>query len=65
MQSLSLSGENLLTQIDLIGGNDSGIFVNSVLPGSNAERAGVLVGHHLLMVRLDPAAFHNQNNPKT
>ncbi|XP_056609040.1 caspase recruitment domain-containing protein 11 isoform X1 [Triplophysa dalaica] len=50
VQSLSLSGENLLTQIDLIGGNDSGIFVNSVLPGSNAERAGVLVGHHLLML---------------
>ncbi|KAA0705471.1 Caspase recruitment domain-containing protein 11 CARD-containing MAGUK protein 1 [Triplophysa tibetana] len=50
VQSLSLSGENLLTQIDLVGGNDSGIFVTSVLPGSNAERAGVLVGHHLLML---------------
>ncbi|XP_051573713.1 caspase recruitment domain-containing protein 11-like [Myxocyprinus asiaticus] len=50
VQSLTLSGENLLSEITLIGGNDSGIFVSSVQSGSNAERAGVIVGHHLLML---------------
>ncbi|XP_051995893.1 caspase recruitment domain-containing protein 11-like isoform X2 [Xyrauchen texanus] len=50
VQSLTLSGENLLSEITLIGGNDSGIFVSSVQSGSNAERAGVKVGHHLLML---------------
>ncbi|XP_073713157.1 caspase recruitment domain-containing protein 11 [Misgurnus anguillicaudatus] len=49
-KSLSLSGENLLSEISLIGGNESGIFVASVQPGSNADRAGVKVGHHLLML---------------
>ncbi|XP_067276197.1 caspase recruitment domain-containing protein 11 isoform X2 [Pseudorasbora parva] len=50
VQSLVLSGENLLSEITLIGGNDSGIFVSSVQPVSGAEQAGVKVGHHLLML---------------
>ncbi|KAI2666104.1 Caspase recruitment domain-containing protein 11 [Labeo rohita] len=50
VQSLLLSGENLLSDITLIGGNDSGIFVSSVQSGSETERAGVKVGHHLLML---------------
>lgn len=53
VQSLLLSGENLLSDITLIGGNDSGIFVSSVQSGSETERAGVKVGHHLLMVGLN------------
>lgn len=53
VQSLSLSGENLLSEITLIGGNDSGIFVSSVQSGSDADQAGVKVGHQLLMVRLN------------
>ncbi|KAK2916583.1 hypothetical protein Q8A67_000957 [Cirrhinus molitorella] len=50
VQSLFLSGENLLSDITMIGGNDSGIFVSSVQSGSETERAGVKVGHHLLML---------------
>lgn len=53
VQSLSLCGENLLSEITLIGGNDSGIFVSSVHSGSDADQAGVKVGHQLLMVRLN------------
>uniref|UniRef100_A0A672KI41 Caspase recruitment domain family member 11 n=1 Tax=Sinocyclocheilus grahami TaxID=75366 RepID=A0A672KI41_SINGR len=50
VQSLLLSGENLLSDVSLIGGNDSGIFVSSVQSGSETEQAGVKVGHHLLML---------------
>uniref|UniRef100_A0A8C2E1A4 Caspase recruitment domain-containing protein 11-like n=1 Tax=Cyprinus carpio TaxID=7962 RepID=A0A8C2E1A4_CYPCA len=50
VQSLLLSGENLLSDVTLIGGNDSGIFVSSVQSGSETEQAGVKVGHHLLLL---------------
>ncbi|KAI5622726.1 caspase recruitment domain-containing protein 11 isoform X2, partial [Silurus asotus] len=48
VQELSLIGDSLLEDITLVGGNDSGIFVSSVIPGSNAEMAGLRMGHHLL-----------------
>ncbi|XP_026785755.1 caspase recruitment domain-containing protein 11 isoform X2 [Pangasianodon hypophthalmus] len=48
VQELSLIGDSLLSDITLVGGNDSGIFVSSVLPGSSAEKAGLRMGHHLL-----------------
>ncbi|MCJ8746439.1 hypothetical protein PDJAM_G00141820 [Pangasius djambal] len=48
VQELSLPGDSLLSDITLVGGNDSGIFVSSVLPGSSAEKAGLRMGHHLL-----------------
>lgn len=51
VQELSLLGDNLLKDITLVGGNDSGIFVSSVQSGSVAERAGLREGHHLLLVR--------------
>ncbi|XP_077069434.1 caspase recruitment domain-containing protein 11 isoform X2 [Siphateles boraxobius] len=50
VQSLFLSGEDLLSEITMIGGNDSGIFVSFVQSGSDAEQAGVKIGHHLLML---------------
>uniref|UniRef100_A0A667Y4J2 Caspase recruitment domain family member 11 n=1 Tax=Myripristis murdjan TaxID=586833 RepID=A0A667Y4J2_9TELE len=50
VQELSLQGENLLRDVTLVGGNDSGIFVSSVQSGSNAEKAGLREGHHLLLV---------------
>lgn len=50
VQELSLLGDNLLKEITLIGGNDSGIFISSVQSGSNAEKAGLREGHHLLLV---------------
>uniref|UniRef100_A0A3B4CU85 CARD domain-containing protein n=1 Tax=Pygocentrus nattereri TaxID=42514 RepID=A0A3B4CU85_PYGNA len=51
VQDLSLPGDSLLSDITLVGGNDSGIFVSSVHPGSSAEKAGLRVGHHLLMLK--------------
>ncbi|XP_026860802.2 caspase recruitment domain-containing protein 11 isoform X1 [Electrophorus electricus] len=51
VQDLSLPGDSLLSDITLIGGNDSGIFVSFVLPGSSTERAGLRMGHHLLMLK--------------
>lgn len=50
VQQLSLTGDNLLKDLALVGGNESGIFVSSVQAGSLAEKAGLREGHHLLLV---------------
>lgn len=50
IQELSLPGDNLLNDVTLVGGNDSGIFVSSVQSGSKAEKAGLREGHHLLLL---------------
>ncbi|XP_037545383.1 caspase recruitment domain-containing protein 11 [Nematolebias whitei] len=50
VQELSLLGDNLLKDITLVGGNDRGIFISSVQPGSNAERGGLREGQHLLLL---------------
>ncbi|XP_038123296.1 caspase recruitment domain-containing protein 11 isoform X1 [Cyprinodon tularosa] len=50
VQQLSLQGDNLLRDVTLVGGNESGIFISSVQSGSNAERAGLREGHHLLLL---------------
>lgn len=50
VQQLSMAGDNLLKDLTLVGGNESGIFVSSVQSGSVAERAGLREGHHLLLV---------------
>ncbi|XP_068574440.1 caspase recruitment domain-containing protein 11 isoform X2 [Cebidichthys violaceus] len=50
VQELSLLGDNLLKDITLVGGNDSGIFISAVQPGSSAEKAGLREGHHLLLL---------------
>lgn len=64
VQSLFLSGENLLSDITLIGGNDSGIFVSSVQSGSETDQAGVKVGHHLLMVGFNSCIFSTTKKKK-
>ncbi|KAK7939430.1 hypothetical protein WMY93_002756 [Mugilogobius chulae] len=50
VQVVSLLGDNLLKEITLVGGNESGIFISSVQAGSGAEQAGLREGHHLLML---------------
>ncbi|XP_063041227.1 caspase recruitment domain-containing protein 11 isoform X2 [Engraulis encrasicolus] len=50
IQDISMQGDSLLADVTLMGGNDSGIFVSSVHPDSNAERSGLREGHHLLML---------------
>ncbi|KAK5914377.1 hypothetical protein CgunFtcFv8_008825 [Champsocephalus gunnari] len=50
VQELSLPGDNLLKDIVLVGGNDSGIFISHVQSDSIAEKAGLREGHHILML---------------
>uniref|UniRef100_A0A8D3C538 Caspase recruitment domain-containing protein 11 n=1 Tax=Scophthalmus maximus TaxID=52904 RepID=A0A8D3C538_SCOMX len=50
VQELSLLGDNILKNISLVGGNDSGIFISAVQSGSIAEKAGLREGHHLLLL---------------
>ncbi|KAM6957855.1 caspase recruitment domain-containing protein 11 [Aplochiton taeniatus] len=50
VQELSLPGDQLLSEVTLVGGNDSGIFISSVQSGSNAESVGLREGHHLLLL---------------
>ncbi|XP_022612732.1 caspase recruitment domain-containing protein 11 [Seriola dumerili] len=50
VQELSLLGDNLLSDITLVGGNDSGIFISAVQAGSIAEKVGLREGHHLLLL---------------
>ncbi|XP_042360139.1 caspase recruitment domain-containing protein 11 isoform X2 [Plectropomus leopardus] len=50
VQELTLLGDNLLKDITLVGGNDSGIFISAVQSGSIAEKAGLREGHHLLLL---------------
>ncbi|XP_041942176.1 caspase recruitment domain-containing protein 11 isoform X6 [Alosa sapidissima] len=50
IQDIALQGDSLLSDVTLMGGNESGIFVSSVQQGSNAEKAGLREGHHLLML---------------
>ncbi|XP_036409507.1 caspase recruitment domain-containing protein 11 [Megalops cyprinoides] len=49
-QCLSLPGDSFLSEVSLVGGNDSGIFVSSVQSESSAEKAGLREGHHLLLL---------------
>lgn len=50
VQELTLLGDNLLKDISLVGGNESGIFISSIQSGSVAEKVGLREGHHLLLV---------------
>ncbi|XP_058509537.1 caspase recruitment domain-containing protein 11 isoform X1 [Solea solea] len=50
VQEVSFLGDSLLRDITLVGGNDSGIFISAVQLGSNAEKAGLREGHHLLLI---------------
>uniref|UniRef100_A0A3Q3AZ60 Caspase recruitment domain family, member 11 n=1 Tax=Kryptolebias marmoratus TaxID=37003 RepID=A0A3Q3AZ60_KRYMA len=51
VQEVSLLGDNLLKDITLVGGNERGIFISSVQSGSNAEKAGLREGQHLLLLK--------------
>lgn len=51
MQHVTLSGDGLVNQLTLLGGNARGSFVHAVKQGSLAEKAGLHQGHQLLLVR--------------
>ncbi|XP_044534748.1 caspase recruitment domain-containing protein 11 [Gracilinanus agilis] len=50
VQHTTLNGDNLITEITLLGGNDRGSFIHSVKPGSLAEKEGLREGHQLLLL---------------
>ncbi|XP_053326679.1 caspase recruitment domain-containing protein 11 [Spea bombifrons] len=50
VQHATLNGDNLSTEISLVGGNHRGIFINFVKPGSGAEEASLKEGYQLLML---------------
>ncbi|XP_061604217.1 caspase recruitment domain-containing protein 11 isoform X1 [Phyllopteryx taeniolatus] len=50
VQEFTLLGENLLKDTTLVGGNDCGIFISSVQPGSVADKTGLREGHRLLLL---------------
>ncbi|XP_023685756.1 caspase recruitment domain-containing protein 11 [Paramormyrops kingsleyae] len=58
IQDVTVPGDSFLSEVILVGGNDSGIFVSSVQPGSHADRAGLKEGHHLLMLA---GCIHGEN----
>lgn len=51
VQHTTLSGDSLISQLTLLGGNARGSFVHAVKPGSLAEKAGLREGYQLLLVR--------------
>ena len=63
VQQLSMVGDNLLKDLTLVGGNESGIFVSSVQSGSPAEKAGLREGHHLLLVRTGGHSWPMRRQP--
>ncbi|XP_061702951.1 caspase recruitment domain-containing protein 11 [Syngnathoides biaculeatus] len=50
VQELTMFGENLIKDTTLVGGNDCGIFISSVQPGSVAEKTGLREGHRLYLL---------------
>ncbi|XP_061892597.1 caspase recruitment domain-containing protein 11 isoform X4 [Entelurus aequoreus] len=50
VQEFTLIGDHLLKDITFVGGNEIGIFISSVQPGSVAEKTGLREGHHLLLL---------------
>lgn len=54
--SISFQGEALLSQLTLIGGNKSGVFVHRVTEGSPAHNVGISPGSQIVEVGLDLVA---------
>uniref|UniRef100_A0A672TUD7 Caspase recruitment domain-containing protein 11 n=1 Tax=Strigops habroptila TaxID=2489341 RepID=A0A672TUD7_STRHB len=50
VQRVTLNGDNLNSEITLVGGNDKGSFISSVKTGSLAEKAGLREGHQILLL---------------
>ncbi|XP_042542813.1 caspase recruitment domain-containing protein 11 isoform X1 [Dipodomys spectabilis] len=50
VQHTMLSGDGLVGQLTLLGGNARGSFIHTVKPGSMAEKAGLHEGHQLLLL---------------
>ncbi|KAK2857378.1 hypothetical protein Q7C36_005297 [Tachysurus vachellii] len=49
--TLSFQGEALLSQLQVIGGNKTGVFIHNVTPGSSAHSVGISSGSQILEVQ--------------
>ncbi|XP_058258250.1 caspase recruitment domain-containing protein 14 isoform X2 [Hemibagrus wyckioides] len=49
--TLSFQGEGLLSQLEVIGGNKTGVFIHNVTPGSPAHSVGISPGAQILEVK--------------
>ncbi|GAA6105957.1 caspase recruitment domain-containing protein 14, partial, partial [Tachysurus ichikawai] len=49
--TLSFQGEALLSQLQVIGGNKTGVFIHNVIPGSPAHSVGISSGSQILEVK--------------
>lgn len=54
--SISFQGEALLSQITVVGGNKSGVFVHKVTEGSAAHTVGISPGAQIVEVGPDVAS---------
>ncbi|XP_055506983.1 caspase recruitment domain-containing protein 11 [Leucoraja erinacea] len=50
MQHTTLDGDNLVSEISFVGGNERGLFIQSVQPASAAEKAGLKEGHQMILL---------------
>ncbi|XP_039595924.1 caspase recruitment domain-containing protein 14 isoform X2 [Polypterus senegalus] len=50
---IAFSADKLLRQIEIVGGNESGIFVHSVTQGSHADQVGLKPGSQILAVEYE------------
>uniref|UniRef100_A0A6I8S7J1 Caspase recruitment domain family member 11 n=1 Tax=Xenopus tropicalis TaxID=8364 RepID=A0A6I8S7J1_XENTR len=50
LQNVTLNGDNLMSEISIVGGNERGIFISRVKPGSCAEKASLKEGFQLLLL---------------
>lgn len=49
--TVTFQGEMLLNQLQVIGGNKTGVFVHHVTEGSSAHNSGISSGTQILQVR--------------
>ncbi|XP_041432488.1 caspase recruitment domain-containing protein 11 isoform X2 [Xenopus laevis] len=50
VQTITLNGDDLMSEISIVGGNERGIFISKVQPGSNAEKASLKEGFQLFLL---------------
>lgn len=50
--TISFQGEALLSQLQVVGGNKTGVFVHQVAEGSAANTVGISSGAQILEVRV-------------
>lgn len=63
--TISFQGEALLSQLTLVGGNKTGVFVHQVTEGSPAHTVGISPGAQVVEVGLSRIPSHSFSNGET